>query len=534
MLQTGTTLGGRYTIEGVVGQGGMGAVYRARMEALGGKRVAIKEMTLSVPDQMKDKALEQFRTEATMLANLDHGNLVQVTDFFEESGHHYLVMAFVEGQTLSEMMRANNGPFRVFEVLEWAKQLCSVLDYLHTRKPPIIFRDLKPSNIMVDANNRIRLIDFGIAKNFNPESATCTFLQGMGTAGYAPLEQYGGAGSTDPRSDQYSLGATLYHLLTGQVPTNPIEIVSLGVTLTPPRELNASIPLALDRALMRSLGVRQEERFPTIGDFLKALQKVGNEDHEDTANLGTGPVAAAPVHVPPPAPAAPVRAAAPTATIASAPDASYETSQMPREGGVQPFWVATAIGMLLVAALAVYRLTPDAAMAMGGHQEVKPTPRASAPPPKATPSAKPTKPAHQAARPKPTPTAARPQPRPTPAATRTREPEVVVIESHQNYPRVQRTRKPKEDPEPQPQPSVVFVPAPPPPEVVTEVPPAQPQPQPQSTGVTFPKGWPKDPDGRPFPPGPDGKPVPAMPDGYPIPPPGGHGAPQPGGAPLGY
>lgn len=533
MLFTGTTLGGRYTIEGVVGQGGMGAVYRARMQALGGKLVAIKEMTLSVPDQMKERALEQFRTEATMLANLDHPNLVQVTDFFEEAGHHYLVMAFVEGKTLAELQRENNGPFRVYEVLEWARQLCSVLEYLHTRTPPIIFRDLKPSNIMVDANNRIRLIDFGIAKNFNPESSTCTFLQGMGTAGYAPLEQYGGAGSTDARSDQYALGATLYHLLTGQVPANPIEIVSLGIKTTPPRELNPTIPPALDRAIMRTLGVRQDERYPDIGAFQRALGKVGN-DQEDTERLTTGATAPAPPPPASPAPVAPVPGAA-----APVPSGSLETAPLPREGGVQPFWMATAIGLLMIGALAVYRLT-DVAISPG-ESTPAPTPvaRASAAPsprPSAKPTTKPTKKPTPKPTSKPTGQASnpRPTPRPTPRVTSTprprTEPEVIVVEPRP-YP--QHTRKPK--PEPQPEPSVVFVPAPPQPQVVL---PPPPPPIHVPAGyeldrdgkLVLMRGWQLDREGRPVPPMPNGEPVP-MKDGYPAPPAGGPPG-QPGG--IGY
>lgn len=496
MLQTGTLLGGRYTIEGVVGQGGMGAVYRARMEQLGGKRVAIKEMTLSVPDQMRDKALDQFRTEATMLANLDHPNLVQVTDFFEEGGQYYLVMAFVDGQTLSEMMRSNDGPFRVYEVLDWAKQLCAVLEYLHTRNPPIIFRDLKPSNIMVDANNRIRLIDFGIAKNFHPESVTCTFLQGMGTAGYAPLEQYGGAGSTDARSDQYALGATIYHLLTGQVPISPIEIVSMGLELTPPRQLNPSISPALDRAIMRTLGVRQENRYPSIGEFLRALQKVGNDDEIDTANLGTGALAAA---APPPPPLPRPAPVAPTAPVAAAPlEAAPETATMPTSSGVQPFWMATAVGLLLIGAMAVYRLTPDAAVAMDRPEDTRvPHTTVTRQAPTPTPTSKPT--SQSTPRPTPKPpqhTAAKPTPRPTPRHTQAPpppprpapQPEVVVVEPRHEGPSYPvANRRPRPEPQTQTvQTQVIMVTQTPAPQEMVNVPPPQPPQDPQGDRMPSP------------------------------------------------
>lgn len=152
----------------------MGAVYLARMEALPGKAVAIKEMSCAG----EKSAIEHFQREASFLAHLEHPNLVQVTDFFEADGLYYLVMAYVEGDTFRQKLEARGRPFPVAEVLNWADQLCSVLDYLHSQNPPILFRDLKPDNIMVDKQDRLRLIDFGIARTLAPGSVTSTFLQG--------------------------------------------------------------------------------------------------------------------------------------------------------------------------------------------------------------------------------------------------------------------------------------------------------------------------------------------------------------------
>lgn len=532
MLATGVILAKRYSIESVLGRGGMGAVYLARMEALGGKRVAIKEMTLSVPDGMKDKALAQFQTEARLLANLDHPNLVQVTDFFEEGGHHYLVMAYVDGETLSDRLKQSEGPLRVPEVLEWARQLCSVLDYLHNQNPPIIFRDLKPSNIMLDAGNRIKLIDFGIARSFNPESVTCTFIQGMGTQGYSPLEQYGGAGSTDPRSDQYALGATLYHLLTGEVPISPVEILSMDKKLPSPRTLNPNIPVALDKILMRSLGVRKEERYPTVADMAKALARLDEGDEEETANLGTGRLVA-------PAQTVDLEPTAPLASPVPAPLGQDMVVMSAPNSGVQPFWMATAVGLLLIASMAVWRITTPSATAS------TPTPTATAavlptatttPTPTKSPASKPTatSTSRPASRPTPRPAAVQPKPKPAPVKPKPKpkpEPEIIEV-TNNNYPR-RPTRKPKADPTP----DAILVPVPVPTVTMT----VTPTPQPVATSAP-PPGMPAGPTNgdwgprpahippdAPWPP-----PYPGWKPGDPMTPPGEGQGGGSGGRPPGY
>jgi serine/threonine protein kinase len=274
-LEEGTLLSGRYRIDSVIGRGGMGAVYLAHLEALGNKPVAIKEMRIvAIDEATQNQAIKQFQQEANFLAHLDHPNLVQVSDYFCEDGRHYLVMAYVKGETLGELLSQRREPFTVLTVLEWALQLTSVLGYLHNQDPPIMFRDLKPSNIMLDESNKIRLIDFGIARSYNPESVTATFLQGAGSTGYSPMEQYQGGGTTDPRSDIYSLGATLYHLLTNQIPLSPVEVVSDGKSIIAPHTLNHNVTPGLEQILLKMLSLRKQDRQTDIVQVANQLRTI--------------------------------------------------------------------------------------------------------------------------------------------------------------------------------------------------------------------------------------------------------------------
>ena len=275
MLEPGESLSGRYRIERVLGKGGMGAVYLGVMESLGGKKVAIKEMEFTGEGhRTKDQALEQFRTEASFLAHLDHPNLVQVTDFFAEGDKHYLVMAYVQGQTLQQRIEELQRPLDWAEMKPRVEALLDVLGYLHAQNPPIIFRDLKPSNVMIEASGQLKLIDFGIARTAQPGQETCTFLKGTGTSGFSPIEQYGMGESTDQRSDIYAFGATVYYLLTGKVPPDAVKRVSSGKALKPPSHWNPGIPAYLDGILARCLGVRQNDRYNTVGEIQRELKLV--------------------------------------------------------------------------------------------------------------------------------------------------------------------------------------------------------------------------------------------------------------------
>jgi serine/threonine-protein kinase len=203
-LQQGYILHNRYRIEGQLGKGGMGAVYLAQDLTLQ-IQVAVKENLNPSPE-----AERQFKREASLLATLRHPNLPRVTDHFILEGKQYLVMDYIEGEDLASV--AKKGTPSADQVLNWSMWICDALIYLHSRQPPVIHRDIKPANIKLSPDGKLMLVDFGIAKIYD-STETATGARGL-TPGFSPPEQYGGS-PTDHRSDQYSLGATLYNLLTG-------------------------------------------------------------------------------------------------------------------------------------------------------------------------------------------------------------------------------------------------------------------------------------------------------------------------------
>ena len=259
-MEPGSLLHERYRIEGMLGKGGMGAVYVAYDQTLQ-LRVAVKE-NLSVSSDSE----RQFHREASLLASLRHPNLPRVTDHFILEGRQYLVMDFIEGEDLHS--RSQRQPSTVDEVLRWADALCDALTYLHTRQPPIIHRDIKPANVKLQPDGTPVLVDFGLAKVFD-QSQTSTGARGL-TPGYSPPEQYGGA-RTDARTDQYALSATLYSLLTGRPPTDSIERMLDKVELRSARALNPGVPPHVDIALARALSIEQAARFPDVSLFREAL-----------------------------------------------------------------------------------------------------------------------------------------------------------------------------------------------------------------------------------------------------------------------
>jgi serine/threonine protein kinase len=223
LLAPRNLLNRRYRIVGQAGKGGFGAVYKAEDLAFGGRSVAVKEMSQSGLSAAElAEATRAFKHEALLLAGLKHPNLPSIYDQFTENGRWYLVMDFIEGETLETVLErkaaaSGQGSLPVERALNIAIQLCSVLDYLHTRQPPIIFRDLKPANVMLTANDHIYLIDFGIARHFKPGQAKDTAA--LGSTGYAAPEQYGKA-QTTVQTDLYGLGATLHQMLTGDDPSD--------------------------------------------------------------------------------------------------------------------------------------------------------------------------------------------------------------------------------------------------------------------------------------------------------------------------
>ena len=223
----------RYRILQQVGKGGFGAVYKAADTQFGDRLVAIKEMSqASLTPQETAEATDAFKREAMLLAGLTHPNLPRIYEQFTDMGRWYLVMDFIEGETLEDALSKLPGNrLPIDKTLEIAIQLCGVLDYLHMRQPPIVFRDLKPANVMLAANGHIYLIDFGIARHFKPGQSKDTAA--LGSTGYAAPEQYGRAQST-PRADLYALGATLHQLLTGNDPSDtPFQFAPLRLTGLP-------------------------------------------------------------------------------------------------------------------------------------------------------------------------------------------------------------------------------------------------------------------------------------------------------------
>ena len=271
MPNPGVMLQNRYRVIRQLGGGGQALVFLVDDLNLGVVR-AVKEL---LPDpaatqQERLAAYDQFRVEARILADLNHPNLARVWDHFRVGDTAYLVMDFVNGQTLEEILAGSQGFVPEAAVLRWAGQLCDVLDYLHRQKPPIIFRDLKPSNVMLDRDDTIKLIDFGIARYFKAGQAMDTV--NMGTPGYAPLEQHGG-GQTDARSDVYALGATLYHLLTGHEPVSAPARVIPGQPdpLRPARVYNSGITPSTEAVLARALAVDSSQRFQHALEMKGAL-----------------------------------------------------------------------------------------------------------------------------------------------------------------------------------------------------------------------------------------------------------------------
>ena len=264
MLQPKAVLAKRYIIVRKVGGGGMGAVYQATDQRIQGKLWAIKEMSDAAITNPLDKqrAIDAFRREAQLLATLDHGNLPRVSDYFAEGGKHYLVMDFVQGSTLEQVLHSAAGFLAEDEVATWAIQICDVLAYLHSRQPAVIFRDLKPTNIMLDVEGRIKLIDFGIARLFQPGKGKDTQI--MGTPGYAAPEQYG-TGQTDARSDIYALGVTLHQLLTGYDPSlSPFN-------LPPARNVNLGLSPTIEGVIAKAIQPDITSRFQTAEKMKQAL-----------------------------------------------------------------------------------------------------------------------------------------------------------------------------------------------------------------------------------------------------------------------
>lgn len=276
-LKAGEVLRGRYRINRIIGQGGMGSIYLADDLRLEGRQCALKEVEhdRSLSAEMLKQAREQFLREATVLARLDHPNLPKVSDFFSIGGRDYLVMDYVPGKDLRTLMNEarQKGVFLPeSEVLGWAAQLADALTYMHNQLPPILHRDIKPSNLKLTPSGLVKLVDFGLVKILASDDVTVTVLQGRGTALYTPLEQYGGdAGHTDARSDIYAFGATLYHLLTNHPPPEARELFLQPEKLIPIRQINPSVDTHTEQAILWAMSLHPDERPQDVETFRRAL-----------------------------------------------------------------------------------------------------------------------------------------------------------------------------------------------------------------------------------------------------------------------
>lgn len=285
-LPIGYMLRGRYRILRVIGGGGMGAVYKAEDTKREDASVAVKEMRTDLDTQAhhsgpadadnrdreeRRQLLEAFRREAQILSDLDHHNLPRVTDFFTEGGRPYLVMELIPGESLEKRLdRLRGQPMEEAEALKYGIQVSQVLYFLHTQEPPVIFRDVKPANIMVMPNAQAKLIDFGIARTYKQGKRRDTMS--MGTAAYAPFEQFG-KGQTDARSDVYSLAATLYHLLTGRPPTPATTPANL-------RDYNPKITAATEQLIIRAMSRDMDARPQSADAFEKDLRRCLGVEYE--------------------------------------------------------------------------------------------------------------------------------------------------------------------------------------------------------------------------------------------------------------
>ncbi len=257
-LSPNTLLHDRYLILELLGKGGMGAVYLSRDTALD-QQVAVK-----INYNPQPESAEQFMREARLLASLRHPNLPRVFDYFVLDETQYLVMDYIPGEDLGTILE-REGPQPLEKVLDWANQLTAALNYLHTQNPPVVHRDIKPANIKITPQNEVVLVDFGIAKASETAQVTSTGATGY-TPGYAPPEQYGSA-RTGPYTDQYSLAATLYHLLSGHKPVDSVQRVLSQAVLTPINLLNPAIPPNVQAALEKALSLRPQDRFNNVNEL---------------------------------------------------------------------------------------------------------------------------------------------------------------------------------------------------------------------------------------------------------------------------
>lgn len=286
-LAPGTNLVNRYLIQEVIGVGGMGSVYRARDLHFPNvvKLVAVKEMINQAPDPLvRQTIVQNFEREANILATLSHPSIPRIYDYFTLENRSYLVLEFINGKDLEAHLAQSEGFLAEQQVLSWALELCDVLAFLHNHKPdPIIFRDMKPSNIMVNQHNHIMLVDFGIAKPFQSGQKGTM----IGTEGYSPPEQY--RGEANIQADIYALGATLHHLITRR---DPRLEAPFSFAERPVRKINPGVSIEMEAVINTALQYNASDRFKSIEDFKAALLSAGKKTGllQHVAPAASGPV----------------------------------------------------------------------------------------------------------------------------------------------------------------------------------------------------------------------------------------------------
>lgn len=261
MAFIGQVIDDKYEILKLVGQGGMSKVYLAMDKRLN-KQWAVKEIEKKAKDANNDIVIQSAIAEANLIKQLDHPAIVRIVDIIDNGNVIYIIEDYIEGETLGTILE-NNGAQPQELVIEWAMQIAEALEYLHTRKPPIIYRDMKPANVMLKPDGSIKVIDFGIAREYKDQSLADTVS--LGTKGYAAPEQFGGKGQTDARTDIYCLGVTLYHLLTGQNPCEP------PYEIYPIRHWNPQLSAGLEAIIQKCTQLNPNDRYQSCAQLLYAL-----------------------------------------------------------------------------------------------------------------------------------------------------------------------------------------------------------------------------------------------------------------------
>ena len=270
MLEIGSIIDGKYKILNVIGKGGMSVVYLA-MNERANKQWAIKEVRKDGVQNF-EVVKQNLIVETDLLKRLNHPHLPSIIDVIDGDGTFLIVMDYIEGNPLSKAIK-NSGAQNQDDVIEWSKQLCDVLGYLHSRKPPIIYRDMKPSNVMLKPDGNVMLIDFGTAREFKSTSVADTTC--LGTQGYAAPEQFGGHGQTDARTDIYCLGATMYHLITGHNPALP------PYEMYPIRQWNPMLSSGLEEIILKCTQKNPDDRYQSCAELLYALDHYQDLDIEN-------------------------------------------------------------------------------------------------------------------------------------------------------------------------------------------------------------------------------------------------------------